>query len=114
MQHEKITEVSVSYFFRADDYTDVMETLGMKYGTKNTKESNKDCKSYGSIDLSFKLKLKLIVFSFHNFSHREIKLFRHNKFLLQYRYVDKLKITMTISFAKLPYNIFKACLNLMC
>ena len=26
---------------------------------KNTKESNKDCKSYGTIDLSFKLKLKL-------------------------------------------------------
>ena len=24
----------------------------MKYGTKNTKESNKDCKSYGTIDLS--------------------------------------------------------------
>ena len=27
----------------------------MKYGTKNTKESNKDCKSYGTIDLSFKI-----------------------------------------------------------
>ena len=34
MRHEKVTEVSVSYFFRADDYTVVMETLGMKYGTK--------------------------------------------------------------------------------
>ena len=44
MQHEKLTEVSVSYLFRADDYTDVMKTLGMKYGTKNTKESDKDCK----------------------------------------------------------------------
>ena len=33
----------------------------MKYGTKNTKESNKDCKSYGIIDLSFELKLNLIV-----------------------------------------------------
>ena len=31
----------------------------MKYGTKNTKGSNKDCKSYSTIDLSFKLKLKL-------------------------------------------------------
>ena len=31
---KKLTEVSVSYFFRADDYTVVMETLGMKYGTK--------------------------------------------------------------------------------
>ena len=71
---------------------------------KNTKESNKDCKSY-TIDLSFKLKLKLIVFSFHNFTHREIKLFRHNKFLLQYRYIGKLKITMTISFEKLRYLI---------
>ena len=111
MQHEKLTEVSVSYFC-VDDYTVVMETLGMKYGTKNTKKSNKDCKSYGTIDLSFKLKLKLK--SFHSFTNREIKLFRHNKFLLQHRYVDKLKITITISFAKLPYNIFKACLNLMC
>ena len=89
-----------------------MQTLGMKYGTKNTKERSKDCKTYGTIDLSFKLKLKLIVF--FNSQFWEIKLFRHNKFLLQYRYVDKLKITMKISFAKLPYNIFKACLNLMC
>ena len=37
----------------------------MKYGTKNTKESNKDCKSYGTIDLSFKL--KLIVFFISQF-----------------------------------------------
>ena len=58
---------------------------------KNTKKSNKDCKSYGSIDLSFKLKLKSVIFSFHNFTQREIKLFQHNKLLLQYRYVDKLK-----------------------
>ena len=79
MRHEKPTEVSVSYLFRADDYTVVMETIGMKYDTKNTKKSNKDCKSYGTIDLSFKLKLK----SFHNVTHRDIKLFRHNKFLLQ-------------------------------
>ena len=42
MRHEKLTEVSVSYFFRADDYTVVLKTLGMKYGTKNAKESNKD------------------------------------------------------------------------
>ena len=31
---KKLTEVSVSYFFRADDYTVVMETLRIKYGTK--------------------------------------------------------------------------------
>ena len=38
----------------------------MKYGTKNTKESNKDCKSYGTIDLSFKLKLTVFFISkFH-------------------------------------------------
>ena len=64
MRHEKQTEVSVSYFFHSDDYTVVMETLGMKYGTK---ESNKDCKSYGTIDLSFKLKLKLVVFCISQF-----------------------------------------------
>ena len=34
MRNKKLTQVSVSYFFRADDYTAVMETLGMKYGTK--------------------------------------------------------------------------------
>ena len=34
MRNKKLTEVSVSYFFRADDYTVVMETLGIKYGTK--------------------------------------------------------------------------------
>ena len=79
----------------------------------NAKESNKDCKSYGTIDLSFKLKVKLIVFFISQF-YALIKFFRHNKFLLQYRYVDKLNITMTISFAKLPCSIFKACLNLMC
>ena len=67
MRHEKLTEASVSYFFRTDDYTAVMETLGMKYGTKSTKESNKNCKSYGTIDLSFKLKLKLIVFFISQF-----------------------------------------------
>ena len=68
VRHEKLTEVSVSYFFRTDDYTVVMETLGMKYGKKkNTKESNKDCKSYVTIDLSFKLKLKLIVFFISQF-----------------------------------------------
>ena len=68
MRREKLTEVSVSYFFRTDDYTVVMETLiGMKYGTKHTKESNKDCKSYGTINLSFKLKLKLIAFFISQF-----------------------------------------------
>ena len=39
----------------------------MKYGTKNTKESNKDCTPYGTIDLSFKLTLKLIVFFISQF-----------------------------------------------
>ena len=34
MRHEKLIEVSVSYFFHPDDYTVVTETLGMKYGMK--------------------------------------------------------------------------------
>ena len=67
MQHEQLTEVSVSYFFRADNYTVVLEKLGTKYGTKNTKENNKDCKSYGTIDLIFKLKLKLTIFFISQF-----------------------------------------------
>ena len=64
MGHENLTEVSVS-FFSYQCYTVVMETLEMKYGTKSTKESNKDCKSYGTINLSSKL--KLIVFFFSQF-----------------------------------------------
>ena len=32
VRHEKLTEVSVSYFFRADDYTVML--LLMKYGAK--------------------------------------------------------------------------------
>ena len=32
MRNEKLREVSVSYFSRADDYSVVMGTLGMKYG----------------------------------------------------------------------------------
>ena len=34
MRNKKLIKVSVSYFLCADDYTVVMETLGMKYGTK--------------------------------------------------------------------------------
>ena len=34
---------------------------------KNTNVSNKDYKSHGTIDLSFKLKLKLIVFFISQF-----------------------------------------------
>ena len=34
---------------------------------KNTKESNKNCKSYNTIYLSFKLKLKLTVFFISEF-----------------------------------------------
>ena len=44
-----ITEVLVSYLFHVDDYTVVMETLGMKYGTKKIQRSNRDCKLYGTI-----------------------------------------------------------------
>ena len=48
MRNEKLREVSVSYCLHADDYTVAMKTLGMK-------ESNRDCESYGTIDLSFKV-----------------------------------------------------------
>ena len=39
---KRLTEVSVSYFFRADDYTAVMETLGIKYGTKKMQKRATD------------------------------------------------------------------------
>ena len=43
-------------FFHVDDYTVIMEKLGMKYGRKkNAKESNRDRKSCGTIDLSLKI-----------------------------------------------------------
>ena len=34
---------------------------------KNTRDSNKDCKLHGTIDLSFKLNLELIVFFISKF-----------------------------------------------
>ena len=47
----------MSYFFRADDlihccYGDIRDEIWYK---ENVKESNSDCKSYGTIDLSFKI-----------------------------------------------------------
>ena len=51
MRHEKLTELSVSYFFRTDDYTVVIETSGMKYGTKNIQRRATD----GTTDLSLKI-----------------------------------------------------------
>ena len=57
MQHEKLTEVLVSCFY-ADDDTVVIGDISDEiwHSTKkNMKESNRDCKSYGTIDLSFKI-----------------------------------------------------------
>ena len=49
--------------------------------------------TYGTTDLSFKIAIggSLLHFSFNNFTHREIKLFRHNKFLLQYWYIERIE-----------------------
>ena len=54
----------------------------------------------------FKFQVEVEVNCIFHFTILHNKLLRHNKFLLQYRYVDKLKITMTISFAKLYLAIF--------
>ena len=54
----------------------------------------------------FTFQVEVEVNCIFHFTILRIKLFRHNKFLLQYRYVDKSKITMTISFAKLYLTIF--------
>ena len=56
----------------------------------------------------FKFQVEVKVNCIFHFTILHIKLFQHNKFLLQYQYIDKLKITMTISFAK-PYL---SCLEL--
>ena len=58
---EKLTEVSVSYFFRADDYIVVMETLGMKYGTKKIQRRVTEI-WYGRFKFQDCYWLKLIVF----------------------------------------------------
>ena len=56
MRNKKTNRGISIIFFRADDYTVVMETFGVKYWYKeNAKESNRDCKSYGTIDLSFNI-----------------------------------------------------------
>ena len=55
----------------------------------------------------FKFQVEVEVNCIFHFTILCIKLFRH-KFFLQYQYVDKLKITMTISFAKL----YLSCLEL--
>ena len=58
MRNKKPTEVSVSYFSRADDctvddcYGDIRDEIWYK---ENAKESNRDSKSYGAIDLSFRI-----------------------------------------------------------
>ena len=54
-----------------------------------------------------RFKFQVEVNCIFHFTILRIKFFRH-KFLLQYQYVDKLKITMTISFAKL----YLSCLEL--
>ena len=56
----------------------------------------------------FKFQVEVEVNCIFHFTILHIKLFRHNKFLLQYQYIDKLKITITISFAKL----YLSCLGL--
>ena len=70
MRHEKLTGIGI-ILFRADDYIVVMETLGMKYGTKNTKLSNRDCKSGGTIDLSFKIAIAIVFFISQFYAHRD-------------------------------------------
>ena len=47
---KKLTEVS--YFFGADYYGDIREEIWYK---ENAREINMCCKSYGTIDLSFKI-----------------------------------------------------------
>ena len=55
MGNEKLTEVSVSYFFRADDYRDEI------WYKENTKESNRDYKSYGIIDIDLSFKIAIAI-----------------------------------------------------
>ena len=65
MGHEKLTEVSVSYFFIPMLHCCLGDIRDEIWYKKYIGESSKDCKSYGTIGLSFKL--KLIVFSISQF-----------------------------------------------
>ena len=52
MRNEKLRGIGI-IFFRADAYTgDIRDEIWCK---ENAKESNRDCKSYGIINLSFKI-----------------------------------------------------------
>ena len=55
MRHEKVTEVSVSYFFPADDYSVVMETLGMLHGAEEIQRRATEIVNHMVTDLSFKI-----------------------------------------------------------
>ena len=56
--------------------------------------------------------LKLIAFfSFDNFTHGEIKLFRHDKFLLQYWYVEQIENNNQDFFCKATLLYFQSKLE---
>ena len=85
---------------------------------RKCKGEQRDCKSYGTIDFKFQDCCWLIEVSciFH---FAILRMERSNCFDIINSFcstgtLNKLKITITISFAEPPYNIFKACLNLMC
>ena len=66
MRHEKLTEVSISFFFRAADYTVVMETSGIKYGTKKIRRRATEIIHY-MVKFQDCSQLKLIVFFISQF-----------------------------------------------
>ena len=105
MGHEKLTEVSVPYFFILLHccYGDIRDEI-CRYKKIQRRATKIVIKWYHR----FKFQVEVEVNCIFHFIILRIKLFRHNKFFLQYRYVDKLKITMTISFAKL----YLSCLEL--
>ena len=68
---------------------------------------------YFTIDLSFKIAIgrSQLYFSFHNFKYGEIKLFRHNKFLLQYGYVEQIETNNYDFFCKATLQYFQSKLE---
>ena len=95
-----------------------METLGIKYGTKKMQSRATEIVNHM---VPFIYVSRLLLVEVNCIFHSTILRIERsncfdiiNSFCSTVGTLNKLKITSMSSFAKLPYNIFKACLYLIC
>ena len=104
-------------YFRADDYTVVMETLGMNYGTKKIQRRATEIVNH-MVQYMYVSRLLLAevncIFHFTILRMERSHCFDIINSFCSTGTLNKLKITITISSAKPSCNIFKAYLNLVC